>query len=125
MIRIRAVGLDVLLAMIANHAFAVASAQHTVDWYRTHQQARESVLQTCQNDHTHDDAADCRNATSAAHGALADSIVTTDTKDPESDPTYYGHNGPLIAMTLSMCARNAAPQPWCMAAREASATLPR
>lgn len=125
MTRIHAVGLAGLLAMTANHAFAVAPAQHTVDWYRTHQQARESVLRTCQNDHTHDDAADCRNATSAAHGALADSIATTGTKDPESDPAYYGHNGPLIAMTLSMCARNAAPQPWCMAARAASANLPR
>ena len=125
MTRIRAVGLGVLLAMTANHAFAVAPAQHTVDWYRTHQQAREGVLQTCQNDHTHDNAADCQNALSGAHAALADSLVTTATKDPESDPAYYGHNGPLIAMTLSMCARNAAPQSWCIAARTASANLPR
>ncbi len=76
MTRIHAVGLAGLLAMTANHAFAVAPAQHTVDWYRTHQQARESVLRTCQNDHTHDDAADCRNATSAIPGQIAGSANT-------------------------------------------------
>ena len=114
-----------LLAITASPAFAVEPAQHTVDWYRTHQQARESVLRTCQNDHTHDDAADCRNATSAAHGAVADSLATTKKQDPEADPAYYGHDGPLIAMTLAICARNGAPQSWCTAARTASANLPR
>ena len=74
---------------------------------------------------THDDAADCRNALSAAHGAVADSLATTGGTDREADPAYYGQNGPLIAMMLSMCARNAAPQSWCTAARTASAKLPR
>lgn len=124
MIPLRAVGLGVLLAFSVSQAFALEPAQHTVDWYRTHQQARESVLQTCQNDHTHDDTADCQNALSGAHAALADSLATTGGTDREADPAYYGHNGPLIAMMLSMCARNAAPQSWCAAARTASANLP-
>jgi hypothetical protein len=123
--RLRAVGLGVLLAVIAIPAFAVVPAQHTVDWYRSHQQARESTLRTCQNDHSTDNEAECRNALSASHDAVADSLATTGAKDPESDPAYYGHNGPLIAMTLSMCSRNAAPQSWCIAARTASAGLPR
>jgi hypothetical protein len=122
---VRAAGLGVLLAMTANQAFAVAPAQHTVDWYRTHQQARESVLRTCQNDHTHDNAADCRNAASAAHGALADSLATTGETDREADPSYYGHNGPLIAMMLSMCANGGVPPSWCSAARTASTNLGR
>jgi hypothetical protein len=125
LIRFHAVGLGVLLAITANQALAVEPAQHTVDWYRTHQQARESVLQACQSDHTHDDTADCRNALSGAHAAVADSLATTGGTDREADPAYYGHNGPLIAMMLSMCARNAAPQSWCTAARTASANLPR
>ncbi len=122
---VRLIGPGVLLAVLAHQSFAVEPAKHTVEWYRTHQQDRENVLRTCQNDHTYDDSADCRNANSAAHAALADSLATTGTKDPEADPTYYGHNGPLIAMTLSMCARNAAPQSWCAAARTASANLKR
>ena len=31
-------GIGVLLAMTAHQAFAVEPAQHTVEWYRTHQQ---------------------------------------------------------------------------------------
>ena len=122
---VRIIGLGLLLAVTASQAFAVEPAKHTVEWYRTHQQDRENVLRTCQNDHTYDDSADCRNAASADHAAAADSVETAGVKDPESDPAYYGHNGPLIAMTLSMCARNAAPQSWCVAARTASANLPR
>ena len=118
-------GAGLLLAVTASHTFAIEPARQTVEWYRTHQQARESVLRACQNDHSHDNAADCRNATSAAHAALADSLATTGGKDPESDPAYYGHDAGMIAMTLSMCARNAAPQSWCVAARTASASLPR
>jgi hypothetical protein len=122
---VRIIGLGVLLAVTASQAFAVEPAKHTLEWYRTHQQDRKNVLLTCQNDHTYDDSADCRNAASADHAAAADSVETAGGKDPESDPAYYGHNGPLIAMTLSMCARNAAPQSWCVAARTASANLPR
>jgi hypothetical protein len=125
LILFRIAGLSLLLAITASPAFAAEPAQHTVDWYRTHQQARESVLRTCQNDHTHDDAADCRNALSGAHAALADSLATNKKQDPEADPAYYGHDGPLIAMTLAICARNGAPQSWCTAARTASANLPR
>jgi hypothetical protein len=120
LIRFHAVGLGVLLAITANQAFAVEPAQHTVDWYRTHQQARESVLQACENDHTHDDTADCRNALSGAHAAVADSLATTPAKEPEADPAYYGHDAGVIAMTLSMCARHAAPPSWCQAAQTAS-----
>jgi hypothetical protein len=113
--------------MTANQAFAAPPARQTVDWYRVHQEARENVLQACQNDHSLDSAADCWNATSASHGALADSLATMEagTKDPEADATYYGHNGPLIAMTISLCARNAAPESWCVAVRAASANLTR
>ena len=121
----RAVGAGLLLAVTANHAFAIEPARQTVEWYRTHQQARESVLRACQNDHSHDNAADCRNAASAAHAALADSLPTTGRTDPEADPAYYGHDGPLTAMTLSMCSRNTAPLSWCSAARTASANLRR
>ncbi len=122
---LRIAGLGVLLVIAVNQAHAVEPAQHTVAWYQTHPDARENVLRTCQNDHTHDNAADCRNALSATHAAVADSLVTTGGTDREADPAYYGHDGPLIAMTLSMCARNAAPQSWCVAARTASANLKR
>ena len=125
MILFRVAGLSLLLAVAASPAFAVEPAQHTVDWYRTHQQVRESVLRTCQNDHTHDDAADCRNATSAAHGALADSLATTGETDREADPAYYEHDAGAIAMTLSMCANGGVPESWCTAARTASANLRR
>jgi hypothetical protein len=117
---LRAVGLGVLLAMTANQAFAVEPAQHTVDWYRTHQQARENVLQACQNDHAHDDTADCRNALSGAHAALADSLATTPGKEPEADPAYYEHDAGLIVITLAMCSRHEAPPSWCKAAQTAS-----
>jgi hypothetical protein len=110
-----------LLALTASTAFAVEPAQHTVAWYRAHREVRENVLRTCQNDHSHDDEADCRNASSAAHAAAADSLLTSAAPDPEADPAYYGHNGPLIAMTLAICARNGAPQSWCLAARTAAA----
>jgi len=123
--RVRAIGLGVLLAVIAIPAFAVVPAQHTVDWYRTHQAARESVLQTCQNDHTHDDSADCRNATSAAHGAVADSLATTAGTDREADPAYYEHDAGMITMMLSMCHNGGVPASWCSAARTASANLRR
>jgi hypothetical protein len=113
------------LAVTATPAFALERAQHTVDWYQAHQQERENVLKMCQNDHSYDNSADCRNATSAMHGATADTFVKTDKTDPEADPAYYGHDGPLIAMTLSMCSRNMAPASWCQAARTASANLRR
>lgn len=117
----RLAGLGVLLVLSTRPAFALKPAQHTVEWYRTHQHEREAVLQMCQNDHSADNEAECWNALSGAHAALADSLMTARAKEPEADPAYYGHNGPLIAMTLSMCARNAAPQSWCTAARTASA----
>jgi hypothetical protein len=120
LILFRVAGLGVLLAITASPAFAVEPAQHTVDWYRTHQQARESVLRTCQNDHTHDDAADCRNALSGAHAALADSLVTTGETDREADPAYYEHDAGMISMTLAMCSRHEAPPSWCKAAQTAS-----
>ncbi len=125
MIRLRVVGLAAVLAVSAAPAFALERAQHTVDWYQTHQQERESVLKMCQNDHSYDNSADCRNATSAMHGATADSFVRADKTDPEADPAYYGHDAGAIAMTLSMCSRNMAPLAWCQAARIASAHLPR
>jgi len=121
----RAAGAGVFLAMTASHAFAAEPARQTVDWYRTHQQARESVLRACQNDHTQDSAADCWNATSAAHAALADSLVITGKADREADPAYYGHDAGMIAMTLSMCANGGVPESWCTAARTASANLRR
>jgi hypothetical protein len=119
------VWLAAVLAVSAAPAFALERAQHTVDWYQTHQQERESVLKMCQNDHSYDNSADCRNATSAMHGATADSFVRADKTDPEADPAYYGHDAGAIAMTLSMCSRNMAPLAWCQAARIASAHLPR
>jgi hypothetical protein len=118
--RVRAIGLGVLLAVIAIPAFAVVPAQHTVDWYRSHQQARENVLRTCQNDHSTDNEAECRNALSGSHDALADSLVTSRTKDPEASPAYYEHDAGMIAMTLAMCTRHEAPPSWCKAAQTAS-----
>ena len=118
-------GLSVLLALTAIPAFAVEPAHHTVAWYRTHQEARETVLKMCQNDHTHDDEADCRNASSAAHGAIADSLAANGASDPESNPAYYGHDAGMIAMTLSMCARKAVPLTWCQAAQTAAANRTR
>jgi hypothetical protein len=117
--------LTAVLALSASPVFAVEPARHTVEWYRGHQSAREAVLRTCQNDHSMDNQAECRNALSGAHAALADSLATTQKADPEADPAYYGHDGPLIAMTLAICARNGAPQSWCAAARTASANLSR
>ena len=122
---LRVVGLAALLAATATPAFAVERAQHTVEWYRTHQAERESVLRTCQNDHSYDDSADCRNATSAAHAALADRLGTTNKGDPEEDPAYYEHDAGMIAMVLAGCARNMAPPSWCKAARIAQANLHR
>jgi hypothetical protein len=122
---VRIIGLGLLLALTASQAFAVEPAKHTVDWYRTHQQDRENVLRTCQNDHTYDDSADCRNAASAAHAALADSPETAGAKDPEADPAHYGHDAGMIAMMLSMCANGGVPPSWCSAARTASANLKR
>ena len=122
---LRLAGLGVLLALSTSPAVAVEPARHTVEWYQTHLHERETILRTCQNDHSTDKEAECRNALSGARGALADSLVTTKKQDPEADPAYYGHDGPLIAMTLAICARNGAPQSWCSAARTASAKLPR
>jgi hypothetical protein len=124
---LRAVGLFGLLVWTANQALAVEPAQHTVAWYQAHQQDRENVLQACQNDHAHDNKADCRNALSASHGAAADTFAgaAAGAKDPESDPAYYGHNGPLIQMTLAMCNLPGARQSRCQAARTAQTNLPR
>ena len=115
-----------LLVVTAAPAIALERAQHTVDWYQTHQAERESVLKACQNDHTYDNAADCRNATSAAHGAVADRLSSSIVKsDPEADPAYYGHDAGMIAMTLSMCAHNMGIPSWCEAARIAEGRLHR
>jgi hypothetical protein len=112
-----------LLVMSATQAFAAAPARQTVDWYRAHQEARENVLQACRNDHSLDSAADCWNATSASHGALADSLATTEagTKDPEADTAYYRHDAKMLAVTLSLCEHLAAPASWCQAAQTAAA----
>ena len=126
MIRFCAVGVVALLAAAAAPAFPLERAQHTVDWYRTHQQERESVLKACQNDHSYDNTADCWNATSAAHGAVADSLSPrTGKPDPEADPAYYEHDAGMIAMTLSMCAHNMGVPSWCAAARIAEGRLHR
>lgn len=125
MTRIGTAGFGAVLAVIAIPALAIEPAQHSVDWYRTHQQAREGVLQTCQNDHTNDNTADCRNAISAAHAAVADCLATTGGTDREADPTYYEHDAGMIAMMLSMCANGGVPPSWCSAARTASANLRR
>jgi hypothetical protein len=119
--------LGVCLAVVgASGASAIEPAKHTVAWYRTHQQARESVLATCQNDHSFDDSGDCRNAQSASHGALADSLATNTGKaEPEADPAYYGRDGGMIALTLASCAHHEAPASWCKAAQIASANLHR
>jgi hypothetical protein len=122
---VRIVGLGVLLAVTTSRALAVEPANHTVQWYRIHQQDRENTLRACQNNHSYDGSADCRNASSADHAALADNLAITGKKDPEADPAYYEHDAGVIAMTLSMCARHAAPELWCQAARTASANLRR
>jgi hypothetical protein len=98
-------------------ALAAQPARHDVAWYRAHADARTSMLATCQNDHSYDDAADCRNANSAAHAAAGDDLEAANSKEPEADPAYYGHDAGVIAMTLSMCSRNSAPQSWCKAAQ--------
>ena len=117
----RVVGVVALLAATTSPAFALERAQHTVDWYQTHQAERESVLKMCQNDHSYDNAADCRNATSAMHGALADSFARSTVPDPEANPAYYAHNARRAAMTLALCAHHAAPVSWCEAAQTAAA----
>jgi hypothetical protein len=124
-VRTIGMGIGVLLAMTAHQAFAIEPARHTAEWYRTHPQERESVLRTCQNDHTYDDSADCRNALSGAHSSLADSLATAGTQDREADPAYYGHDAGMIAITLSMCASGGVPPSWCAAARTASENLKR
>ena len=109
------------LALSTSPAFAVEPARHTVEWYRTHQHEREAVLQTCQNDHSTDNEAECRNALSGAHAALADSFAASmPTKEPEADPAYYDHNAGVLAMTLTMCSHQQAPLSWCKAAQTAS-----
>lgn len=117
----RLAGLGVLLALGTAPVFALTPAVHTVDWYRTHQTEREAELKACQNDHSLDNQAECRNALSGAHAALADSFAASmPTKEPEADPAYYGHDAGMIAMTLSMCSRHEAPPSWCKAAQTAS-----
>jgi hypothetical protein len=111
--------LTVFMAIPMVSALAVQPARHDVAWYRAHTNERTSMLAMCQNDHSYDDAADCRNANSAAQGAAGDSVNTMVTGDPEADPAYYRHDAGVIAMTLSMCARNAAPKSWCQAAQTA------
>lgn len=123
--RVVVVGLGVLVTLSISPAFALKPAQHTVEWYRTHQHEREAILQTCQNDHSTDNEAECRNALSGAHAALADSLATNGTKDPESDPAYYEHDTKMIAVTLALCAHQAAPLPWCQAAQTAASNRPR
>ena len=105
---------------------AVEPAKHTVEWYQTHQQARESVLAACQNDHTFDSSGDCRNAQSASHAALADSIGNSGGNiDPEATAAYYKHNTQMIAVQLALCSGKGTrpPQSWCDAAQAASASL--
>jgi hypothetical protein len=125
----RLAGLGVLLVLSTRPAFALKPAQHTVEWYRTHQHEREAVLQTCQNDHSADNEAECRNALSGAHAALADSLMPARAKEPEADPAYYGHDAGMIAMMLSVCANGGVPESWYSAAysaaRTASANLRR
>jgi hypothetical protein len=117
----RLAGLGVLLALGAGPAFALTPAVHTVDWYRTHQTEREAELTACQNDHSLDNQAECRNALSGAHAALADSFAASvSTKEPEADPAYYDHNAGVLAMTLTMCSHQQAPLSWCKAAQTAS-----
>src|ERR1700689_3938152 len=113
--------ISAMLAVAASQTLAVEPAQHTVAWYRTHEHARESVLQAYQNDHSHDDTADCRNALSAAHGATANGLATTGGTDREADPAYYGHDTGMITMMLTMCANGGVPQAWCSAGGPACA----
>ena len=114
-----------MVVAMASPVLAIRPADHTVDWYRTHQQDRERVLSICQNDHSFDNTGDCRNAVAASHAALADSFLQESkaSAEPEANPAYYGHNGPLIAMTLSMCSRHKAPQSWCQAAQSAQGSM--
>jgi len=116
-------GISALLALVSGAAFALSPAVHTVDWFRTHQAEREAELKACQNDHSLDNQAECRNALSGAHAALADSFLASQPNEPEADPAYYEHDAGLIAMTLAACDRNGAPPSWCAAARTASANL--
>ncbi len=101
-------------------ALAAQPARHDVTWYRAHAEARTSMLATCQNDHSYDDTADCRNANSAAHAAFADSLDAASAKDPEADPAYYQHNAGILGMTLAQCSHGQAPAAWCAAARSAT-----
>jgi len=57
-----------------------AGAGHTVAWYVDHDGERERVLRDCANDHARDGEPECRNALSAAHGALARALG--DSVDP-------------------------------------------
>ena len=98
---------------------AVQPARHDVAWYRVHANERASVLAICQNDHSFDDAADCRNANSAAQATAFDNIKSSSKGDPEADPAYYEHDTGMIAMILSMCSHNGAPAAWCQAAQVA------
>jgi hypothetical protein len=116
------VALVALSVTATRPSLALEKAQHTVSWYGAHTSQREAVLRACENDHTYDEDADCRNANSAAHDAVAKTLNSAATKsDPEASQSYYGHNGPLIAITLSACARKQAPEDWCQAARAARA----
>ena len=116
----RIAGLAAFLALASGAAFALSPAVHSVDWFRTHQTEREATLQTCQNDHSLDNQAECRNAMSGAHAALGDSLLASQPPDPEATPAYYDHNAGALAMIMTMCTRNEAPQEWCKAAQTAS-----
>ena len=113
------------MAITVSQAFAGEPARQTVEWYRTHRQERETLLRACQNDRSENKAADCWNANSAAHAALADSFATTGQPDREADPAYYEHDAGAISMMLSMCANGGVPDTWCTAARTASTKLRR
>jgi hypothetical protein len=111
------------LAISVTSGHAIEPAKHTVDWYRTHQQARDSALAVCQNDHSLDETGDCRNAQSASHAVMADTLAPSSDQDPEANPAYYGHDGSMIALTLTACAHHQAPVSWCKAAQTASTNL--
>jgi hypothetical protein len=113
----------IVAAAGATSTYAVEPAKHSVEWYGTHQQARDGVLATCQNDHSFDESGDCRNAQSASHSAVADSLAPSGSKEPEADPAYYGRDGSMIALTLTACSHHQAPVSWCKAAQIASANL--
>lgn len=116
-------GLVVLV--LSNPVFAAQRAEHDVAWYRSHSQERQRLLSICANDHSFDDEADCRNATSASHAALGDSFLngTAAKQEPEATVAYYGHDAGVIAMTLSACSLHQAPLSWCRAAQTAQANL--